>query len=100
MMFIFMKNNNIFSLFSLSILLCDLYRGTRFYLNLGQKLGCNLYMDATYTRVIMVLMFLYINKCVAQCNTNPQKVILLLKSLGVFSLLIHSHPKILYKYIR
>ena len=33
--------------------MCELYKGYNIDLNLGQKLG-DLYMNATYTRVIMV----------------------------------------------
>ena len=42
--------------------MCDLHRGTRLYLNLGQRLVCDVYMDATYTRVITVPgYFLYVS---------------------------------------
>ena len=48
-MSILMKNNNIFCLFLLSILMCDLYTGYTILPDFRTKVG-----GATYTRVITV----------------------------------------------
>ena len=52
MMSILMKNNNIFSLFSLSILMCDLYKGYTIIHEFRTK-----FRGATYTGVITVVTF-------------------------------------------
>ena len=57
-MSILMKNNNIFCLFIVYIdvrLIHGVHDSTRFY---DKSWGCDLYMDATYTRVITVICFL------------------------------------------